>query len=89
MSHLFITCINLFISEKKVNIICHNTLKKYALRYKRQNKLLYKKISIIKTIIKCSRSCSVVSTYIRYTVGKCILNIPQIQEVGYTSKQGT
>lgn len=34
-------------------------------------------------------SWSVVSTYIRYTVGKFILNIPQIQEVGYISKQGT
>lgn len=34
-------------------------------------------------------SCSVVCTYIRYTVGKCILNITQIQELEYICKQGT
>lgn len=39
LDHLFIN--SLFNSEKIVNIICHNSLKKYALRYKRQNKLLY------------------------------------------------
>lgn len=35
--HLF--NISLFISEKIVIVICHNSLKEYAFRYKRQNKL--------------------------------------------------
>lgn len=68
-------------------------LKKYALRYKRQNKLLFKKIDHENDnkmyMVEDYLSCSVVSKYIRYTVGKFILNIPQIQEVGYISKQGT
>lgn len=34
-------------------------------------------------------SWSVVCTFIRYTVGKFILNIPKIQEIKYISKQGT
>lgn len=34
-------------------------------------------------------SCSVVCTFIRYTVGKFILNIPKIQEIKYISKQVT
>lgn len=34
-------------------------------------------------------SCSVVSTDIRYIVGKFILNITQIQELEHICKQGT
>lgn len=68
-------------------------LNKYALRYKRQNKLLFKKFDHKNDnkmhMVEKYLSCSVVSKYIRYTVGKFILNIPQIQEVGYISKQGT
>lgn len=92
LDHFFI--ISLFISEKMVNIICHNSLKEYALRYKRQNKLLYQKIIDHKNddymlTVEDYLSCSVVCTYIRYTVGKCILNITQIQELEYICKQGT